>query len=310
MPTALAIAAHPDDIEFVMAGTLLLLKEAGWEIHYLNLTNGDMGSTVMTAAQTARVRQREAKAAARLMGAKWHAPFCPDLGVFYTEKNIRRVCAVVRQVRPSAVLTHALADYMEDHMITARLAVTGTFTRGIPNYRSTPARPAILESCVVYHAMPHGQCTPTRTPVRPEMYIDTSSVHAAKRAALACHASQKEWLDATQSMGSYLATMDGFSQKLGKQTRRFAPPASAPTGGITPACRLKSSKKSPASRCGRSRNSPVPDSAWSSTTPWRISISPRRSSTSTPGSKARTTIPWAFAVPLDRRSNSRSSRAW
>ena len=30
-PTAIAIAAHPDDIEFVMAGTLLLLKERGWE---------------------------------------------------------------------------------------------------------------------------------------------------------------------------------------------------------------------------------------------------------------------------------------
>ena len=33
---ALAIAAHPDDIEFMMAGTLCLLREAGWEIHYLN----------------------------------------------------------------------------------------------------------------------------------------------------------------------------------------------------------------------------------------------------------------------------------
>ena len=53
MPSALAIAAHPDDIEFVMAGTLLLLKEAGWQIHYLNLTDGDMGSTVMNATQPA-----------------------------------------------------------------------------------------------------------------------------------------------------------------------------------------------------------------------------------------------------------------
>ena len=50
MPTALAIAAHPDDIEFVMAGTLLLLREAGWEIHYFNVTTGEMGSTVMNAA--------------------------------------------------------------------------------------------------------------------------------------------------------------------------------------------------------------------------------------------------------------------
>ena len=31
-PRALALMAHPDDIEFVAAGTLLLLAEAGWEI--------------------------------------------------------------------------------------------------------------------------------------------------------------------------------------------------------------------------------------------------------------------------------------
>jgi len=205
-----------------MAGTLLLLKQAGWDIHCLNVTNGDMGSTVMNAKQTARVRQKEAKAAARVLGAKWHAPFCPDLGVFYTDKNIRRLSAVIREAKPTVVLTHALADYMEDHMITARLAVTAAFTRGIPNYRSTPQRPPILESCVLYHAMPHGQCTPMRVPVRPEIYVDTTGVHAQKREALACHASQKEWLDATQGMDSYLRTMDHFSGRLGKESRKFA----------------------------------------------------------------------------------------
>ncbi len=221
MPSALAIAAHPDDIEFVMAGTLLLLKEAGWDIHCLNVTDGNMGSTVMNAAQTARVRSKEAQASAKLMRAKWHAPFCPDLGVFYTEKNIRRVCAVVREAKPTVILTHALADYMEDHMITARLTVSGAFARGIPNYRSTPKRPPTLEPCVIYHAMPHGQCTPTRVPVTPEICVDTTSVHTAKREALACHQSQKQWLDETQGMDSYLVTMDTFSRRLGKQTRKF-----------------------------------------------------------------------------------------
>lgn len=221
MPSALAIAAHPDDIEFVMAGTLLLLRDAGWEIHYLNVSTGNMGSAVMTAAQTARVRRKEAQAAAKVLGAKWHAPFCDDLGIFYTEENIRRLCAIVRAARPAVVLTHALADYMEDHMITARLAVTATFARGIPNYRSLPRRAPTLEPCVIYHAMPHGQCTPLREPVAPELYIDTTRVHTAKRAALACHASQKEWLDLTQGQESYLVTMDVFSCALGGRTRRF-----------------------------------------------------------------------------------------
>jgi LmbE family N-acetylglucosaminyl deacetylase len=221
MPSALAIAAHPDDIEFVMAGTLLLLRDAGWTIHCFNLSNGNMGSTVMTAAQTARTRRDEAKAAAKMMDAHWHAPICDDLCVFYTEENIRRVCAVVRAARPAVILTHALQDYMEDHMITARLAVTAAFARGIPNFRSQPQRARWLEPCVVYHAMPHGQRTPVRRRVFPEAFVDTTGVHARKRAALGCHASQKEWLDKTQGMDSYLRTMDDFSRTLGKQSRSF-----------------------------------------------------------------------------------------
>jgi LmbE family N-acetylglucosaminyl deacetylase len=222
MPSALAIAAHPDDIEFVMAGTLLLLRDRGWDIHCFNLSTGNMGSSVMSAARTARVRAGEARAAAKAMGAAWYPPICDDLQVFYTDANIRKICSVVREACPRVVLTHALQDYMEDHMITARLAVTATFARGIPNYRSIPARKPGLEPCVIYHAMPHGQRTPTRRRVIPEGFADTTAVHARKRAALACHASQKEWLDRTQGMDSYLRTMDVFSRALGRQTPRFA----------------------------------------------------------------------------------------
>ena len=221
MPSALAIAAHPDDIEIVMAGTLLQLKDAGWEIHYLNVSNGNLGSTQWSAVKTARVRRKEAQAAAKALGAKWHAPFCEDLLVFYNEANIRRLCAVVRAVQPSVVLTHASEDYMEDHMTVARLAVTATFARGIPNFQSLPERSPSLRSCVLYHAMPHGQRTPLGLPVVPELLVDTTSVHATKRAALACHVSQKEWLDATQGQESYLQMMDGFSSVLGRRSKKF-----------------------------------------------------------------------------------------
>ena len=50
-----------------------------------------------------------------------------------------------------------------------------------------------------------------RRPVMPDAYVDTATVHDQKRDALACHASQKEWLDATQGMDSYLVAMDEFS---------------------------------------------------------------------------------------------------
>ena len=47
MPSALAIAAHPDDIEFLYAGTMLQLGRRGWDLHYINLCDGSRGSTTM-----------------------------------------------------------------------------------------------------------------------------------------------------------------------------------------------------------------------------------------------------------------------
>lgn len=216
MPAVLAIAAHPDDIEFSMAGTLLLLRAAGWGLHCFNLSSGDLGSMRMSAALTAKTRIAEAKAAAALLGATWYPPICNDLGVFYDERTLRRVAAVVRMCAPTIVLTHSPQDYMEDHTNASRLAVTAAFARGFPNFKTDPVRPPVAGAVTVYHAQPHGNIDPLRQPVAPELIVDTGSVHAQKRAALACHASQKEWLDATQGMGSYIAAMDELSREVAR----------------------------------------------------------------------------------------------
>ena len=220
-PTALAVAAHPDDIEFYMAGTLLLLKAAGWEIHYLNLSSGNCGSTVMSAAKTRAKRRGEAKRAAKILGAHWHPPMCDDLEVLYDLKTLRRLAAIVRDAKPAIVLTHSPQDYMEDHMNTCRLAVTAAFSRGMPNFGTTPPHRAIGGDVTVYHAMPHGLRDGLRRRIVPGSFVNTTSVHAAKRQALAAHASQKAWLDASQGMDSYLLAMDEMSLAVGKLSRRF-----------------------------------------------------------------------------------------
>lgn len=221
MPRVLAIGAHPDDIEFVMAGTLLLLKDAGWEAHYLNVASGSLGSLTMAPEETARVRRREARAAARVLGARWHPPMCDDLEIFYDDRTLRRMCAVIREVRPGAILTHAPADYMEDHMNTARLAVTAAFARGIPGYRAIPRRPATAGSVTIYHASPHGLRDGLRRLVRPGAFVDTTTVQHRKRAALACHSSQRRFLDSTQAMDDYVGTMDECARALGRLSGRF-----------------------------------------------------------------------------------------
>ncbi len=211
MPSVISIAAHPDDIEFGMAGTLLLLKNAGWDLHCLNLSTGNCGSMVTGSAATARVRRQEAQAAAKILGATWHPPFCDDLEIVYSVERVRWLAAVIREVNPRIVLTHSPVDYMEDHTETCRMTVTAAFAKNMPNFHTTPRRSAVGGDVTLYHAMPHGLVTPLRQPVTPDLLVDMASVHGKKRAALAAHASQKEWLDATQGMDSYLAAMEEMS---------------------------------------------------------------------------------------------------
>ena len=219
--SALAIFAHPDDIEFVAAGTLLLLKQLGWDIHYMNLTGGDLGSLKHNREETRQIRIGEGKEAADLLGATFHDPVCDDLEILYELDTIRRITSVIRKADPSIILTHALSDYMMDHENTAKLTVSSAFVKGMPNYETNPPLPAVSTDTTIYHAMPHGLQTPMRQRVRAGLYIDTHSVHATKRKALAAHKSQKDFLDATQGMDSYLNTMDELSQGVGKLSGQF-----------------------------------------------------------------------------------------
>ena len=220
-PAVLAVFAHPDDIEFVAAGTLLRLRAAGWQIHYLNLSGGDCGSMTTSADEMLAIRAQEGRAAAAMLGAEFHESLASDLCIFYEERLLRRLAAIVRQVQPRIVLTHSPEDYMEDHMNTARLAVTAAFARGMPNFTTDPPVAPIAGDVAVYHAMPHGLCDGLRRPVVPDLFVDTTAMQAVKRQALAAHASQKEWLDATQGMDSYLDAGDAAARAVGRMSGRF-----------------------------------------------------------------------------------------
>ena len=219
---ALAIFAHPDDIEYFGAGTLLLLKEAGFETHYFNLSSGNCGSVRMDAGETRRVRLAESRNAAAILGAAFHPPICDDLEIFYNLPTLRKVAGVVREVKPSIVLTHPPQDYMEDHTNACRLAVTAAFTHGMPNFETVPpSRHTYPEDVFVYHSMPHGLCDPLRVPVPAGSFVDTSSVVATQRRALAAHASQKDWLDKSQGADSYLHVLDDLVLEVGRLSGRF-----------------------------------------------------------------------------------------
>lgn len=218
---AIAIGAHPDDIEFMMGGTLMLLKDAGYEIHYMNIANGNCGSVEYDAEETSRVRKQEAQKAAKLLGAKFHESLCNDLEILYTPDLLRKLTAVIRKVRPTIVLTHPPQDYMEDHMNACRLAVTAAFSRGVPNFETIPPVPAVNKEVTVYHALPYGLCDELGKPVTPGAFVNTSSMFERKLEALGCHKSQQNWLDVSQGLNSYLATMEEMSLNIGDMSGNY-----------------------------------------------------------------------------------------
>jgi len=187
----------------------------------MNLCTGSGGSVQMDARTTAEVRLGEARRAAEKLGATFYPPLRPDLELVYDLETLRMVAAVVRKARPGVVLTHSPEDYMEDHTNASRLAVTATFAHGVPNFPTSPPTDAFFSNVTLYHAMPHGLRTTLRQRVRAGLYVNTTPVQHEKRAALECHASQRDWLDVSQGMDSYVASMDDMARSVGRLSGAF-----------------------------------------------------------------------------------------
>ena len=219
--TALAIACHPDDIEFVMAGTLLLLKDRGYETHYMNVANGSMGTSEYTREQIIEIRRNEAMTAAKSLGAVYHESLVDDLSVFYDSATCMKLCSIVRQVKPEILLVQSPQDYMEDHQNAVRLAVTAAFCRGMRNTPVNPPCEPTSQDVTVYHAQPHGNRDALRKIVRAGLYVDIESVLDRKKAALASHKSQQNWLDESQKMNAYIENMVAMAAEVGSLSKRY-----------------------------------------------------------------------------------------
>jgi len=218
---AMAVAAHPDDIEFMMAGTLILLGDAGYELHYMNIANGSCGTAIHTRDEIIAIRTEEARTAASLIGATFHPPYVNDIELFYDHSLITKLCAVVRQVNPEILLLPSPEDYMEDHMNASRVMVTAAFCRNMRNYPTDPPTPPVDGEMAIYHALPYGLQDQLRQPIRPEFFVDITDVLDRKREMLSCHRSQRGWLDDSQGMDNYLRSMEDMSARVGEMSGRF-----------------------------------------------------------------------------------------
>lgn len=219
--TAFAVGAHPDDIEFMMAGTVILLEQAGYDIHYMNLASGSCGTVELSRDEIVRVRGEEARAAAAVVGATFHAGLVDDIELLYDRDILKRLGAVMREVSPEILLVPSPDDYMEDHMSASRLAVTAAFCTGMRNFPTEPPTSPVQSDCTIYHALPYGLRDGMRRVVHAGQYVDIGGVIGRKREMLARHRSQKEWLDRSQGTGSYLRAMEDMCASVGRMSSRF-----------------------------------------------------------------------------------------
>ena len=185
---ALAIGAHPDDVEFGCGGTLAKWAAAGCVVHHLVCTDGSKGSWDASADTSALVatRQDEQRAAAKALGATGTVTFLDQVdGELEVTLALRgAVAEVIRRVRPEVVLGHdpwkrdrLHPDHRSAGFLTCDGIVAARDPHFFPEQGLAPHRPSALllwEADEVNHIE------------------DVTGSVDAKLAALEAHASQFE----------------------------------------------------------------------------------------------------------------------
>lgn len=216
-PTALAFFAHPDDAEFLCAGTLARLHARGHTIHFATLTAGDGGSVELPPAEIARLRLGEAAQAAALLDGTHQWAGAQDLLICYDQPTLRRVIEIVRRVNPQLVFTHAPQDYLPDHEVTSQLVRAACFAACVPNVLTLAenAAPATAHLPHLYYSDALEGKDSFGAPVPPAFYVDISDVLETKARMLACHASQRAWLLRQHGVDQYLQAMRDWAAQRG-----------------------------------------------------------------------------------------------
>lgn len=174
----LAVMAHPDDAELLCGGTLIKSASRGRRVGILDLTAGEMGSS-----GSARIRAREAAAAAERMGLVERR--CADLPDSALENDVEArhiVAEHLRALRPAVVITHWKTGRHRDHRVASELVRDACFLSGLKrlDVPGAPFRPRKL----VYATAFREDADP------PDFVVDVSEQMERKLEALELYASQ------------------------------------------------------------------------------------------------------------------------
>lgn len=152
---ALAIAAHPDDVEFGAGATLAKWAAAGCEIFHVICTDGSRGSwdAAEDPSLLVTTRQREQREASRALGGRGEVAFLgwPDGELESGLRQRWEIAYWIRHFRPDVVLGHdpwKRYRLHPDHRHAGFLATDGIVAARdplfFPEQRITPHRPSTL----------------------------------------------------------------------------------------------------------------------------------------------------------------------
>lgn len=209
---ALCIQPHADDNEIGMGGTIAALAARGCEIHYLTVTNGDLGAQAgpCDPAQLAATRRVEAEAAGHALGASvFHWFDEPDGSLEHIPALAEKIAELIRTVQPDVVFCPdpwALYEAHQDHIVTGKAAAQAFLSASLAQYpRGTKTAPWQPGAIGFYFTQ------------SPNTVVDVTDTFEAKFAAMALHRSQLN----DQLLGLYRIYFTMQGQKLA-EGRGFA----------------------------------------------------------------------------------------
>ena len=198
----LAVFAHPDDPEFGAGGSMAKLAGDGAEVTYVVVTDGSQGGEdpKQKDSELAAIRQREQRAAARVLGVK-KVEFLgyKDGHVSHSLKLRRDIVRMIRKHKPELVITHLPGRVLDapmggshpDHIAVGEATMAAVY----PDSRNPRAFRGLLKQGFAPHAVDE-VWIPYWT--LGDYYVDISKTLDKKLAALKKHKSQvakpgQEW---------------------------------------------------------------------------------------------------------------------
>ena len=183
----LAVGAHPDDLEILCSGTLARFAQAGHYVAMAHACRGDKGHGEIPYAELSGIRDREAQAAAGVVGAEALALGFSDCELYPDNAAARPFVDLIRRTRPDLIITHHPDDYHSDHRAVSKLVVDASFSAGLTYY--VTELPAVEVTPSVYF-----MDTLAGIDFAPEEYVDITDTIELKLAAMRSHVSQVTWI--------------------------------------------------------------------------------------------------------------------